>query len=184
MIPNADKKDIYIIIVSNTIYSPAKGIFSTNQVCTAGHFYKNNPRKLGVKQRLVTMDVIESSMLSSDGLAYPPVRCLTDKDMDSYPKVILNPDGEWNPSDLDDDDQWEYDDDDVRSDDNVSATSYTQSKDTLEPILSAPQYKNPSGTFTDDVTFTKCATDNELFSRISEIETQKFDNYKGLYTSP
>ena len=41
---------------------------------------------------------------------------------------------------------------------NVSATIYTQSNDFIGPIISAPQYKAPSVTFTDYVAFTKGAT--------------------------
>ena len=52
------------------------------------------------------------------------------------PKVLFTPAGEWKPSDIDDDDQWEdYDDDEISSA-NVSTTRYTQSNDFLEPIIS------------------------------------------------
>ena len=69
--------------------------------------------------------------------------------------MLLDPSGEWKPSYIDDDNQWEYFDDDGRSSANVYDTSYTQYNDILGPILSDPQYKPPSFTFTDDVDFTK-----------------------------
>ena len=56
--------------------------------------------------------------------------------MYSYPKVILTPSGDWEPSDMDDDVQWGDSDYDVSSGANVSDTSYTQSNDILNPILS------------------------------------------------
>ena len=94
MNPNGDKKYRYMVIVSNMLESPAKGIFSVNQVRAAGHFYDKNPHKLGGKQRLLTMYGRESCMFISDGLAYLPARCPTDEDMESYPKVPPPPDGE------------------------------------------------------------------------------------------
>ena len=92
--------------------------------------------------------------------------------MDSYPKVLLEPSGEWKPSYIDDDNQWEYFDDDGRSSANVYATRYTQYNDVLGPILSDPQYKPPSFTFTDDVEFTKGTTDDELFFDIPELDSR------------
>ena len=40
-------------------------------------------------------------MFISDGLSYLPVICPTDEDMDEYLNVLLTPEGECNPSDLD-----------------------------------------------------------------------------------
>ena len=62
MNPNGDKKDRYIEILSNMLDFPTKVIFFANQVYTAGHFYDENPRKLGGKQQLVTTDGRESHM--------------------------------------------------------------------------------------------------------------------------
>ena len=109
---------------------------------------------------MVITDVRESRMFITYGLAYLPGRCPNDEEMDLYSKPIFTPAIQWNPSDLDDDDQWEDYDDDVSSGANVSATSYNQSNDLLEPILSAPQYKDPSATFTDNVAFTKGTNEN------------------------
>ena len=81
MNPNGDKKYIFIGIVSNMLGFPAKGIFSTNQVRSAGHFNDDKPYKLGGKQCLVTTDGRESCIFISDGLAYLPVRCPTDEEM-------------------------------------------------------------------------------------------------------
>ena len=72
--PKGDKKDRYVGIRYNIIELPAKGIFSVNQVRDAGHFYDNKPRKLGGKQRLVTMYGMESCMFIIDRLDYLPVR--------------------------------------------------------------------------------------------------------------
>ena len=76
---------------------PFKGIFYNNEVRATVQFYDNKPRKLGENKWLVTTDGRESRMFISDGLSYLPVRFPTDEDMDSYPKVTLNPDGEWKP---------------------------------------------------------------------------------------
>ena len=67
---------------------------------------------------------------------------------------------------------------------NIYATSYTQSDFVLDSILSAPEHKAPSVTFSDDVAFTKGATDDELLFNIPELDTQKFYNYDGfsIYT--
>ena len=54
MNPNRDNKYRYIVILSNMLELPAKGIFSINQLLAVGHFYNNKPCKLGGKQRLVT----------------------------------------------------------------------------------------------------------------------------------
>ena len=97
--------------------------------------------------------------------------------------MLLKPAGEWNPLDLDDDGQWGDSDDNMSSGANVYATSYNQSNDVLETILSATQYKAPSVTFAYDVAFTKSANEDELFSNIPELETHKFDNYDRFYTS-
>ena len=69
MNPNGTKKDRYIGIFSYVPEFLAKGMFSTNQVYDAGHFYENKPCKLGCKQRLFNTEVRESRMLISDGLA-------------------------------------------------------------------------------------------------------------------
>ena len=137
MNPNGDKNNIYIEIVSNMLDLPAKGIFSANQVHATGHFYDNKPRKLGNKQRLVTTDESESRIFISDRLSYLPVICPTDEEMESYPNVPLTLSGWWKTSDLDDDGQWDDSDDGARFGANISATSYTQSEDVLESILSA-----------------------------------------------
>ena len=60
---------------------------------------------------------------------------------------------------------------------NISATSYTQSNDFLDPILSNPQYKFPSITFAYDADFTKGATDDGFFFEITELNICEFDNY-------
>ena len=104
--------------------------------------------------------------------------------MESYPKVLLNPDGEWKPLYLDDGGQLEDYDDYMRYGVNVYATSYTQSNDVLETILSVPQHKPPSATFADDVAFAKGSTEDKIFLDIPELDTHKFDNYDGFYTSP
>ena len=97
--------------------------------------------------------------------------------------MLLTPAGEWKPSDLYDEGQWEDSDDGMSSGANVSATSYTKSNDVLETILSAPQYKSTRVTFADDVDFTKGATENILFFGITELDTREFDNYGGFSTS-
>ena len=82
MNPNGYKKDRYIGIVSNMLDLLAKGIFSANQVRAAGHFYDENPRKLGGKQRLVTTDVRDSLMFISDRLYCITFICPTDEDIE------------------------------------------------------------------------------------------------------
>ena len=101
--------------------------------------------------------------------------------MESYPKVLLTTSGDWKPSDIDDDGQWEYYDDNVSSGSNISDTSYTQSNEALEPILAAPQYKSPSITFTDNVDLTKGATVS-VMRRDDPIYLAKYsrDNYSGI----
>ena len=123
--PKVDKKDIYIVIVSTMLDLSAKGVFSTHQFCAIGHFYDEKQHKLGGKQQLVTTDGRESCMFINDRLDYIPVRFPNDEEMESYPKVPLNPSGKWNPSDLDDDCQW--DDSDYNSSFGVKvySTSYT-----------------------------------------------------------
>ena len=74
-------------------------------------------------------------MFISDGVAYLPFRCPTNEYMDSYPKVILTPAGDWKLQDLDDEGQWKYSDDNLSSGVNVSTTSYTQYNYVLETIL-------------------------------------------------
>ena len=75
-------------------------------------------------------------MFISNGISYLPVVCPTNEEINTYPKMLLTPYGEWKPSDIDDDDQWEDSDDDEISSANVSANRYTQSNDVLEPIIS------------------------------------------------
>ena len=82
-------------------------------------------QKPGGKQILVTMDGRESHMFISDGLAYLPVICPTNEDIESYPKVILFPSVDWKLSDIDDDGQWEDSDDYVGFNTNVYATNFT-----------------------------------------------------------
>ena len=106
MNPNGPTNDIYIGIVSNMLKLTARGIFSANQVCAVGHFYDDKPRKLGGKQQLVTTDGREIHIFIIYGLAWLPVRCNTYKYMESLPKVIITPYGEWKISYLDDDGQW------------------------------------------------------------------------------
>ena len=79
---NQNEKYRYIVIVSNMIEFPSKGIFSANQVRIAGPFYDQKPRKLGGKQRLVTTEGRKSHMFISDGLAYLPVIYPTNERMD------------------------------------------------------------------------------------------------------
>ena len=75
-------------------------------------------------------------MFISNGVSYLPLILPTNEEIDTYPKVLLTPNREWKPLDIDDDDQWEdYYDDEISSD-NVSTTRYTQSNDFLEPIIS------------------------------------------------
>ena len=104
--------------------------------------------------------------------------------MESFPKVLLAPAGEFNPSHLDDDGQWEGYDNKLIIGSNISATSSYQSPDVLESILSAPQYNSPNVTFSDDVDFTKVTTDDKLFYDIPELYTRKFDKYNVFLTSP
>ena len=85
------KKDRYIDIFFNMLEFTDKGILFANQVRAAGHFYNNKPHKICGKQILVTTDSREIRMFISDGLAYPPVRCPTDGDMESCTKVLLTP---------------------------------------------------------------------------------------------
>ena len=136
--PNGDKKFRYILIVSNIIEFPDKGIFSVNQVRASGHFYDDKPRKIGGKPRLVTTDVRESRMFISDRLIYLPFIWPTDEDMEPYPKIPLNPAGEWNPSHLDDDGQWDDSDENASFGAKVSSAGYTQSEYVLGYILSEP----------------------------------------------
>ena len=91
--------------------------------------------------------------------------------MDSHTKVVLKRDGECKPLDLYDDGQWENYDDDMISSANISETSYTESNDVLNPILSAPQYKPPRVTFLDDVAFTMGATEGEFSFEMTELDT-------------
>ena len=56
MNPNGTNKYRYIGIFSNMLEFPSKGNFPNNQVHSYGHFYNDNPRRLGGKQRLVTTD--------------------------------------------------------------------------------------------------------------------------------
>ena len=67
---------------------------------------------------------------------------------------------------------------------NISATSYTQYNNVLEPILSSPRYISPSITFADDVVFTNGDTNDELIFDITELNSHKFDNYKSFSTCP
>ena len=73
----------------------------------------------------MTKDGRESQTFISYRLAYLPVRFPNDVEMDSYPKMTLTPDGECNPSDIDDYVQWHDSDNDVSFGANVSANSYT-----------------------------------------------------------
>ena len=139
---------------------PSKGIFYDNQVCADGPFYDNKPRKLGGKQRLLTTDGRQSRMFISDGLAYLPVRFPTDEDIYLYPKVPLTPAVGQNPQDLDDNGQWDESDNDASFGTNVSATIYTRSDYFRGSILSEPEHKALSVTFSDDMAFTKGATDD------------------------
>ena len=91
--------------------------------------------------------------------------------------MIITPAGVWKPSNLDNDGQWEDADNNRGSCANVSYTSYTQSNDVLNPILSYSQYKAPFVIFTDYVAFTKVATDDEFLFDIPELDTRKFDNH-------
>ena len=138
MNPNVDKKERYIGIVSNMLEFPAKFIFSDNQVRSASHFYDKNPRKLEGKQRLETTAGRESHMFISYDMSYLPVRCPTNEDMESYTKVPLTPGVEWKPSNIDLDGQWDDSDNGASFGANVSATSYNQSDNTPDFILSTP----------------------------------------------
>ena len=86
-------EDKYIVIVSKILEFPVKVIFSANQVHAASHFYDEKQRKLGGKQRLVTMDSRESRIFISDGIDYLPVSFPTDEYMESLLKVLLKPPG-------------------------------------------------------------------------------------------
>ena len=136
--PNVDKNYRYIEIVSTMLQFHAKVILSANQIHATGHFYENNPLKLGGKQRLVTTDGRESFIFISDGIAYLPVRFPTNEYMESYTKLPLTIAGEWNPQYIYDDGQWGDSDNDARFGANVSATSYNQSDNTPDFILSTP----------------------------------------------
>ena len=91
--PNVDKKDRYIVIVSNMFEFPAKGIFSYNQFRAVDHLYDDKPRKLGEKKRLVTTDGRDSLMFISYCLSYLTAIFPTYEDIYSYPKVPLTPAG-------------------------------------------------------------------------------------------
>ena len=99
-------------------------------------------------------------MFIIDAIAYLPVRCTTDEDMESFTKALLTPRGEWNPYYLGNDGQWEYSDNGVSIGSNISATSLSQSIDSLKTILSVPHHKAPTVTFYNDVAFTKSTIDN------------------------
>ena len=172
---NGHNKDRYIVIFSNMIQFPAKGIFSTNQIRSAGHFYNDKTRKLGCKQILVTTDGREIRMFVSDGLAYLPFVLSSNEYMESCTKVLLIPSGKWKTQDVYDDGQWEDYDKDMSFGANVSVTNFTQSNDFLGSILSSPQHKAPNITFAVDMSFSKVSTDNEFFCDIPELDTCKFD---------
>ena len=67
---------------------------------------------------------------------------------------------------------------------NVSDTNLSQYNDIFESILEWPQYKAPNVTFSDDVTFTNGAIDDEFFYTIPELDTREFYDYNGLSTYP
>ena len=173
--PNGPNKSRYIGIVSNMLEFHAKGIFSTNQARADSHFYNNKPRKLGGTQILVTTDRREICMSISYGLAYLPVRCPTNEDMESCTKVLLIPSVQLKPLDLDSDGQWEDSDEDMSFGANVSATNFTQFNDVLEYILSDLQHKSPTIKFTDDMALTKGTTNDKLLYGILELDTCKFE---------
>ena len=50
MNPNGLMEDRHIVIVSNMLEFPVKGILSANQVFATDHFYDDKPQKLGRKQ--------------------------------------------------------------------------------------------------------------------------------------
>ena len=56
MNPNGLVEDKCIVIFSNMLELPIKGILSTNQVCATGHFCYYKPKQIGRKQILVTVD--------------------------------------------------------------------------------------------------------------------------------
>ena len=122
-------------------------------------------------------------MFFSDGLDYLPVWCPTDEDMESFPKVFITPPGEWKPLYIDHDGQWKDYDDEVSIGYNVSDNSLDQAIDVLEPIMSASQHKYPTITFANDVTFTKGATYDYFFYKVTEIDTHEFDDYNGFSNS-
>ena len=80
--PNGAKKYRYIGIVYNMLEFPSKYIFSANWVCASVHFYEYKLQKLGGKQRMFTTYSREICMFISDGIAYLPVICLTNEEMD------------------------------------------------------------------------------------------------------
>ena len=113
-----------------------------------------------------------SRMFISGSMYYLSIKCPTNEEMDSYHKVTLNPFEELKLSDLDDNGQWDDSNNDAIFGANISATSSTWSDDVLESLLSAPEYKAPNVTFSDDVAFTKGATDDELLFDIMELDTR------------
>ena len=76
-------------------------------------------------------------MFIGDGIAYIRVSFPTDEEVESLPKALLTPPGEWKPSYIEDDGQWEDSDDGVSIFYRVSATISSQDIHILEPILSA-----------------------------------------------
>lgn len=185
MNPNGPEKNRYIVIVSNMIKFPVKDILSANQVRAAGQLYDDKPRKLGGKHQLVTTYGREIRMIYSDVLAYLSVRCPTDEEMESFPKVLFTHTGEWYPIYPKDDGQWEDSDDKVSIGSNVYVTSSSSVHviDVLEPIMSVPQHKAHTVTFTDGVAFTKGVTDNEFFYESPQLDTLEFNYYNGFSTS-
>ena len=122
-------------------------------------------------------------MFISDGLTYLTFRCPTDEKMGSYTKVIVTPSGEWKPSDLDNDGQWEDCYNNVSFSANVSATNFTQSNNVIYSILSALQYDAPNITCANNMAFNKSTTNNNFFYDIWEQYTHDFDNCSGFSTS-
>ena len=104
--------------------------------------------------------------------------------MESCPKVIFTLSGDRKPLDIYDDGQWEDYDDDVRFGSNFSATNFTQYNDVLKLILSMPQYKAPTGTFTDDLAFANGVTDHEFFYGIPELDICDLDDHNSFSTYP
>ena len=66
--------------------------------------------------------------------------------------------------------------DEVSIGSNISATSSAQDIDVLEPILSSSHHKSHTITLSNDVSFTKGATDDKCFDEVSKIDMRKFDN--------